>query len=171
MKLLVGLGNPGSKYTQTRHNVGYMIVDKLISDARVNFSQNTKIGGSVAVYDNFVFFKSNSFMNNVGPSVSKALSFYHIKHEDLIVFHDDVDLPFCVYKKHFAKNSGGHHGVEDIITSLGTNGFWRLRYGIGRPLTNSFAVEDWVLQKFTADELNTLTHTIKSIELQTIIGG
>ncbi len=171
MKLLVGLGNPGSKYTQTRHNVGYMLVDKFAIDLNLSFSQNTKVGGSFAVTPSFVFFKSNSYMNNVGPSVAKALSFYRLKPEDLIVLQDDLDLPFCVYKKHFARSSAGHHGVEDIIKHLGTNGFWRFRYGIGRPIGRICEIEDWVLQKFTSDELDTLVNTIKSIELQTIIGG
>ncbi|MCL5411942.1 MAG: aminoacyl-tRNA hydrolase [Patescibacteria group bacterium] len=153
MKLIVGLGNPGSKYKYTRHNVGFMAIDRLktISD----LSKNT------------ILYTPSTFMNESGKDVNNTATYYKVSPENLLVIHDDVDLALGVVKIQKGRSSAGHKGVLSIINSLGTQDFFRIRVGIGRP-ESPLSVEDYVLQNFSDLEEPILDKALKeSIELAT----
>lgn len=114
-KLIIGLGNPGREYAKTYHNVGFLAVDYL--------GQNPLVSKML---------KSDVFMNDSGNFVKKALKKYKVRPEESMIIHDDSDIELGKYKVSFARNSAGHHGIDSIIKSLGTNDFWRLRIGIGK---------------------------------------
>lgn len=156
MKLIVGLGNPGEKYRKVRHNTGFMVLDAVAS---ADFVEAGKFNALVAKVGETLFVKPQTFMNNSGECVSKLVNFYNISLEDVIVIHDDVDIPLGEVKYQKGRGSAGHKGVESIFTSLGTPDFWRFRVGIGRPL-QEVLIEDWVLMPFTAEELQKLEEVI-----------
>lgn len=153
MKLIVGLGNPEKKYEKNRHNVGYIILNKYAKSLGLEWENNTKFESDIVTQKDFILCKPLTFMNNSGRAVSQILGFYKIDPKDLIIIHDDVDLPFGVVKKKIGSGSAGHHGVESIIESIGTQDFWRIRFGVGRPENKKILVEDWVLQDFSDEEL------------------
>jgi len=146
MRLIVGLGNPDKKYAGTRHNVGHQIIDIL---KEKNLSQ-TKFGAN------------DGYMNESGLSVQKIVHFYKVDLNNFYLVHDDLDLPVGEYRLQFDRGPAGHHGVESVIQHLGTQAFWRIRVGIGKP-TNNVPVEDYVLQKFSPDELVLINQTIDKI--------
>ena len=165
MKLIVGLGNPGEKYIKTRHNVGFVLVDNIARDRGVEFTLEKKFDALVASDTQVMFLKPQTFMNNSGKSVSKALNFYKMTLEDLIVIHDDVDLPLGKLKMQSGASSAGHRGVESIINELGSKEFHRIRIGVGRSLDNvKYDVEDWVLSEMGSEELNAITHLTEAVK-------
>lgn len=135
MKLIVGLGNPGKKYVGTRHNVG---ADFVRSIERVDGAR---------------LFVTDTFMNESGPAIAAALKKWKIKTADLVVVHDDLDLPLGTIKTSTGSGAAGHKGVQSVIDALGTKEFTRIRLGIGRPPDPTTDPADFVLQKFTRDEL------------------
>lgn len=147
MKLIVGLGNPGTKYEKTRHNFGFMVIDFLIENKQLD-SQKIKL------------IKPQTFMNNSGQEVKKIADYYKIIIEDIIVIHDDIDLPLGEIKVQTGRGSAGHKGVQSIIDALGTNDFTRIRIGI-RPEKLTLDTEKFVLQKFTPEEQEIIEQTIK----------
>ena len=157
MKLIVGLGNPGEKYQKSRHNVGFILLDKFAADNNLNWRKVERFNSEVADYSNGLLIKPQTFMNNSGDAVSKLVNFYKISLNDLIIIHDDVDLPLGAIKKQKGKNSAGHHGVENIMEELGTKDFWRIRVGIGKPEDKNIPVDEWVLQDFGKNELDVVT--------------
>ena len=128
MKLIVGLGNPGLKYQKNRHNIGLRIASSLSAD----------IANPI--------YKPQVFYNLVGPEITKQLNYYKLEVGNLLVIHDDFDLLFPSMKLQFGRSAAGNHGVESIISALGTRDFWRLRIGTG-PRGN-VPGEDFVLQNF-----------------------
>jgi PTH1 family peptidyl-tRNA hydrolase len=157
MKLIVGLGNPGERYQKSRHNVGFILLDKFAADNNLNWRKVERFNSEVADYSNGLLIKPQTFMNNSGDAVSKLVNFYKISLNDLIIIHDDVDLPLGAIKKQKGKNSAGHHGVENIIEELGTKDFWRIRVGIGKPEDKNIPIDEWVLQNFGENELDIVT--------------
>lgn len=159
MKLFIGLGNPSKKYQNTRHNLGQTIVKKLIE----KYGQKK---------NDLMFAISDSFMNESGPSVQKLVHFYKISPQNLYLIHDDLDLGVGEYRLQFDRGPAGHHGVESVIQSLGTQAFNRFRVGIGKP-TAPIPVEDYVLQPFSADEKVIIDQTIDKIitEIEKISGS
>lgn len=149
MKLIVGLGNPGKKYERTRHNTGFLVIDALaekldISLNRKAFNATTGKGQKV------VLMKPETFMNNSGVAVRKAVNYYHLDPErDLIVVYDDLDLPLGKIRLRESGSAGGHNGMKSIISNLGTKDFCRIRIGIGGNYSDSV---DYVLGRFRADE-------------------
>jgi peptidyl-tRNA hydrolase, PTH1 family len=133
MKLIVGLGNPGEKYQNTRHNFGQRVIDSLVGEDI-----------SVRLY------KPRSFMNLSGPEVAEQIRFHKLNPNDLLVIHDELDLPFGETKLQFGRSSAGHHGVDSVIGELGTNAFWRLRLGVGP--RSDIPGDKFVLEKFTREE-------------------
>lgn len=153
MKLIVGLGNPGEKYKNTRHNVGFILLDKFASHHEFpKWEMSSKLKAFVTKNSDFVLLKPQTLMNGSGYSVSAALAFFKIELDDLVVVHDDVDIEFGSLKIQTGRNSAGHRGVEDIIQKVGSNKFKRIRIGIGRP-NRSGDVSDHVLSMFSTDEL------------------
>jgi PTH1 family peptidyl-tRNA hydrolase len=145
MILIVGLGNPGEKYEQTRHNFGFMAVQKFLDDyesAKQNLlSNNEKVKSLVAQIDwqpkegaakKVLLALPQTYMNNSGMGVKLVADYYKIDPSDIWVIHDELDLPVGAMRIRFGGAAAGHHGVESIIDSLGTDKFWRFRLGIGQ---------------------------------------
>ena len=154
MKLLiVGLGNPGEQYERTRHNVGFIVIDKIAESMELVWKQEKKFKAFIASGDQVMLIKPTTFMNLSGEAVSKVASFYKIDPKNVVVVHDDVDFPFLEWKIQLGKDSAGHKGVEDIMQKLGTSDFWRVRVGVGKPESVQFGVEDYVLSSFTKEDL------------------
>ncbi|MFZ2153113.1 MAG: aminoacyl-tRNA hydrolase [Microgenomates group bacterium] len=149
MKYFFGLGNPGKQYEKTRHNVGHQFIAKLKSLELPHTKLET----------------NNSFMNESGLSAQQFVHFYKIDLNNFYLVHDDLDLPAGEYRMQFDRGPAGHHGVESVIAHLGTQAFNRIRIGIGKP-PEHIAVEDYVLQKFTANEKMIIDQTIDKILLE-----
>lgn len=163
MKLIIGLGNPGKKYEKTRHNLGFMAVDFLREKSGApEFKLNKKCNAEITKTDEIIFAKPQTFMNNSGEAATKLLSFYKLSPADLSVIHDDLDLDFEKIKIGAGRGSAGHNGVKSIIDALGTKDFNRIRIGVGRPPAN-IPPEDYVLQNFSADELQQLPEIFQKI--------
>lgn len=164
MKLIVGLGNPGGQYMDTRHNIGYMVVDKLareIGRDTLLWQQDTKRQAMVAKVGDILIAKPITFMNSSGVAVSQLSSFYKIKVDDVWVIHDDIDLPLGKIRIRKGGGTGGHHGVDSILKELGSDTFLRFRLGIGRGVEDKRSVVDFVLSRFTQSEAGSLKKLIK----------
>lgn len=148
MKLIVGLGNPGEKYAATRHNAGFHWLCRLAEQLRITFKSEVKFHGLCAnvVLDNeqFWLLKPQTYMNASGMAVAALSRFYKISPDQLLVVHDELDLPPGTAKLKLGGGAGGHNGLKDIITRLATQDFWRLRIGVGHP-GNKNEVVDYVL--------------------------
>lgn len=162
MKLIVGLGNPGTKYEKTRHNTGYVLVDMLAEKLGLEFKKSEKFLGTLAKNDSIVLLKPETFMNKSGSSVAKVVGFHKISPENVTVVHDDVDLDLGVVKSKIGASSAGHKGVQDVFDSLGTKEFQRIRVGVGRPDKEGQTVDDFVLKNFSEEELK----VISSLDLE-----
>ncbi|MCP3100006.1 aminoacyl-tRNA hydrolase [Myxococcus sp. K15C18031901] len=136
MKLICGLGNPGREYEKHRHNIGFMVVDALLSRARAQLNQEkfaAKVGQGTLAGERILFLEPQTFMNLSGRSVGEAARFYKIPVEDVLVVHDELDLPLGRLQLKAGGGSGGHNGLKSIVSSLGAENFIRLRFGIGKP--------------------------------------
>jgi PTH1 family peptidyl-tRNA hydrolase len=175
MWLIVGLGNPGSKYLLTRHNLGFMALDYLVKSVGVR-NDDSKLEHKANTI-NFLWetqpiklAKPETFMNLSGESVQPLAHFYKIPPDHIIVVHDELDLPFGRMQIKVKGGAGGHNGISSIIEKLGTDEFIRLRLGIGRSPIAGMETADWVLQKFSKEDqnllpdfLNTAVDAIESI--------
>lgn len=162
MKLIIGLGNPGVKYQFTRHNIGFLVLDALASD--LNITANSKgfnsIFGKGKIGDTPVLLaKPQAYMNLSGTAVRNLVEYFKYDVGDIIIIHDDLDLPFNTIRIKAGGGSGGHKGLISIIELLGSADFIRVRLGIGKP-DDKELVESYVLQRFTEDELNLLPDII-----------
>lgn len=147
MILIVGLGNPGKKYIKTRHNIGFRIVDAL---------------GEIISDTNIILLKPKSFMNNSGKAVQETLAYYKIPPENLIVVHDEIDLPFGEIRVSDNSSSAGHKGIQSIIDELKTHNFTRFRIGIRQETENKKQeISDFVLGKFSKKEEKELEEITK----------
>ncbi len=158
-KLIAGLGNPGPKYQLTRHNAGFLVLDRLTEIIRVSVDR-TRFSGLYGEGNWFgvrlVLLKPQTFMNLSGRSVAEAARFYKIPPEDIVVVHDDLDLPFGQLRLKAGGGHGGHNGLRSIIAELGSADFLRLRVGIGRPDKGS--AEKYVLAPFSPEESGFVRH-------------
>lgn len=157
-RLVVGLGNPGPKYQWTRHNAGFMVLDRLSHSLGVSVTKKSFLGlygeGSWQG-ERLLFLKPQTFMNLSGRSVAEALRFHKLSLADLIVIHDDLDIPFGRVKLKEGGGHAGHNGLRSLVQELGGADFLRVRVGIGRPLHG--AVADYVLQNFSREEMADLS--------------
>jgi peptidyl-tRNA hydrolase, PTH1 family len=151
--LIVGLGNPGPNYQHNRHNVGQMVLDELATRTGAKFKSH-KTSSQVAEGrlsgSKVVLAKSNGYMNTSGTPVAELAKFFSVEPDQLIVIHDELDIPFGDLRTKFSGGHAGHNGLRDIIAKLG-NDFHRLRFGIGRP-PGQLEVSDFVLQNFSTAE-------------------
>lgn len=148
--LIVGLGNPGREYKYTRHNIGFMTIDKLAVDLSIRLTKvqsKALIGSAQLEGHKLILVKPQTFMNLSGQSVISLLRFYRIPLEQMIVIHDDIDLPVGTIRIRPGGGSAGQRGLASIIEKLGTQAFPRLRIGVGRPPGRMDAA-DYVLQDF-----------------------
>ncbi len=166
MILIAGLGNPGSRYEATRHNVGFRVVDRWVN-RHASPAWREKFEGEYCAInctngERAIVLKPKTFMNRSGFSVRAALSFFKLNPADLLVVHDELDLPFgdCRLKK--GGGDAGHNGVGSITEQLGTDGFGRLRFGIGRPPAEfTGSVADFVLEGFPLADRSRLEELIE----------
>ena len=158
MHLLVGLGNPGTQYELTRHNVGFLFLDELVAAAGGQFSQ-TKFNSLICRISwkgqDLLLIKPQTFMNLSGASVLEAVQFYKLAPSQVVVVFDDLDQAPGAVRMRVGGGHGGHNGVRDILARWGQDGFFRLKVGIGKPEHKS-ATANYVLGRFSADELQDL---------------
>ncbi|MDD5169950.1 MAG: aminoacyl-tRNA hydrolase [Syntrophales bacterium] len=165
MKLIVGLGNPGKQYQFTRHNLGFFVIDRLAGDHSIAVT----LKGFDAIYgrgrienEPVLLAKPQTFMNRSGSSVSGFFEYFKIEdYTDVIVVHDDLDLPFGVVRLKADGGHGGHKGLLSTIEHLGRSDFLRVRMGIGRPVEKT-STEDYVLSRFSDDEMNRLPKVLSN---------
>jgi PTH1 family peptidyl-tRNA hydrolase len=168
MFLIVGLGNPGEKHAQSRHNFGFMVLDALqkkISSPLNYFSFDKKTNALIFKHHDELFLaKPQTFMNNSGMAVQNLLNYYKLTPDNLVVIHDDFDLPLGKMKIVKSGGAAGHHGVESVIKEVGTPNFLRMRLGIfGQELkkVHDLKAEHVVLDNFAPTELNEVRHVVK----------
>lgn len=164
LKLIAGLGNPGKDYAQTRHNIGFLVVDALasVSSLALNKSrfESAYVKGRIKGRDLFLI-KPMSYMNRSGGPIQKFAAYYKIELPDIIIVHDDMDLDFGKIKIVQGRGHGGHNGVRSIIESFGKKECIRVRVGVGHP-GGKRGVTGHVLGRFAPDEQNELDATIES---------
>jgi len=151
MTIIVGLGNPGDQYKDTKHNIGFMVLEKLSHElgSGALFSHEKKYDADVVRVGDTILVKPTTFMNASGSAVRKIMSFYKLTPKDVWVIHDDMDLPMGKIRIRFGGSSAGHHGVDSIIKELGTDAFLRFRFGIGRGKENTGVNADRQIKKST----------------------
>ncbi len=163
MFLVVGLGNPGDKYTHTRHNIGFMVADQLAHDNQTQFSDSKWQADTAKVMlwsQKAIIVKPQTYMNNSGVAVGKIASYYKVSPDKIIVVHDELDIDLFNVKLVTNRGAGGHKGITSIINHLSNKEFIRIRVGIGRPPTEAMPVSNFVLSKFSTDQQSDLTECI-----------
>jgi peptidyl-tRNA hydrolase, PTH1 family len=174
MKLLVGLGNPGEKYENTRHNIGFMVVDQFLKDfpsSDVFWANNGKFKSDVAEItwqpehsemEKVILAKPKTYMNDSGLAVKLLVDFYKIDPSDVWILHDDVDFPIGAMKIRMGGASAGHRGIMSIIDAIGTDKFYRFRLGIGRPGESEHSgVAHYVLDSFSHEDHSKIRELLK----------
>ena len=155
MKLIVGLGNPGSKYTDTRHNVGFRVLDHLANTAQIQFKLAKKTSSELAVVDSegtkILLAKPTTYMNRSGQAVNALAQYYQIEKEDILIMYDEIALPFGTVRTRLGGESAGHNGIKSIIEHIGSD-FGRARIGIGNEQRSNIDDKTFVLSKFTQEE-------------------
>lgn len=161
--MIVGLGNPGLEYRNTRHNIGFQVITRLSNELGVHLnsrrfqSRNTR---AELQGKEIMLLRPTTFMNLSGKSVKACADFFHIKKEDILIIHDDLDLPEGRIKIVQHGGSGGHRGVQSVIDQLNSTLFPRVKIGIGRPRDGE-TIEDYVLSPFYTDQKKVMEKTIK----------
>jgi PTH1 family peptidyl-tRNA hydrolase len=163
MKLFFGLGNPGTKYQSTRHNLGQNILLQFAQKHHLRLSEKSKLKSRVGESSKNIFAHSTGFMNESGIPLNLVARFYKISPDNIYVIHDDLDLPIGEWRLQFDRGSAGHNGIKSIIDHLGTQGFWRIRVGIGKPINHNILAEDYVLQPLPATEKTQIKSIIPEI--------
>ncbi len=167
MKLVAGLGNVGSNYIFTRHNAGFMAVDKFVLDNSAAFKEVSKLRSFIANVksggEDYIVIKPTTYMNLSGEALRLVMNYYKIPVSDILIIYDDISLDTGVIRYRANGSDGGHNGIKSIIKNLGTKEFARLKIGIG-PQPN-LPSEVYVLQKFSEDDLKRLKPALdKSVE-------
>jgi len=171
MKLIVGLGNPGKKYKHTRHNVGYLAVDRLISKIAASEYSYDKYDAEIYYFQskNVILAKPLTFMNESGKSVKKIVDQFKVKAADLWVIHDDLDIALGEYKIQSGKGPKDHKGIISIEKTLGKKDFKRVRIGVeNRSVENKISGESYVLKQFTQEELKIINKTVMGVSEEII---
>ncbi|MCK6391892.1 MAG: aminoacyl-tRNA hydrolase [Azonexus sp.] len=161
-RLIVGLGNPGPEYEATRHNVGFWFVDRLAAQLRIDLAPQGKFFGKAGRAGELWLLQPTTFMNRSGQSVAALANFYKISPAEILVIHDELDIPPGGIRLKQGGGNGGHNGLKDIQAKLGTPDFWRLRLGIGHPrsLGLSQQVVDFVLHQPRKEEQPDIEHAL-----------
>lgn len=160
MKLIVGLGNPGLEYSDTRHNIGFKIIENISLDLSIKFKRYNNARSIIAKdpKKNIILAMPLTFMNISGEAVKKIVKDFEIGLDDILIAYDDLDLELGRIKFSFGTSSGGHKGVESIIRNLDSKNFTRLRFGIGRD--SKIETSDFVLSKFKKQELSIVDESV-----------
>jgi len=165
MKIIFGLGNPGKQYEHTRHNAGLMAVDYLAAELKLpifNFEKkfNADMAAMVMGREKIVFVKPQIFMNDSGLVVAPIARFFKAKPENLMIIHDDKDIPLGEIRCQIGRGSAGHNGVQSVIDHLGSKSFTRIRIGIASDKLEKTKAADFVLSKFGKQEINIIEKNI-----------
>ncbi|HEO3095075.1 TPA: aminoacyl-tRNA hydrolase [Streptococcus agalactiae] len=167
VKMIVGLGNPGSKYNDTKHNIGFMAVDRIVKKLDVNFTEDknfkAEIGSDFINGEKIYFIKPTTFMNNSGIAVKALLTYYNISIKDMIIIYDDLDMEVGKIRFRQKGSAGGHNGIKSIIAHLGTQEFDRIKVGIGRP-NERMTVINHVLGKFDKNDEIMISNTLDKVD-------
>lgn len=167
VKLIVGLGNSGSKYHETKHNVGFMAVDRMVKELDGKFTEDKTFKAEIAPVfidgEKVYFVKPTTFMNNSGLAVRALLAFYNIEKKDLLVIYDDLDMAVGKLRFRQKGSAGGHNGIKSIISHIGSQDFDRIKIGIGRP-KEGVSVVNHVLGKFDQDDYITILNSLEKVD-------
>ena len=165
MYLIAGLGNPGDKYAKTRHNVGFMVIDEIIKNLQTTNINNQNFKSIVKKNSTNIYAKPQTYMNLSGESILNIVEYYNIENKNVIIVHDDLDLPFGTVRFKIDGGHGGHNGLKSIDSHIGKD-YIRVRVGIGKP-ENKKDVADFVLSNFSLSEFDKLKdiidHCLKAI--------
>lgn len=164
MWMIVGLGNPGSKYAFNRHNIGFMLTDVLAQNLSPDSWQTDKKAQTLKVQwhnKQCLLVKPQTYMNKSGEVVIPLMQFYKIPSENVVVVQDDIDQGFAHIKFQKNRGHGGHNGIRNISELLGHSDYVRLKIGVGRPTIPQMDVADWVLQNFSGEEMNSIPQILK----------
>lgn len=162
MKVVLGLGNPGRKYARTRHNLGFLVVDRIASENQVAVDKekhSALVGDWQKDGERILLVKPQTFMNHSGEAVRQLLRYFELAPGDLVVIHDDLDLPFGRIRIRPGGSAGGHRGVLSILEVLAEGEFFRVRMGIGRP-PPGIDPTDYVLAPFSSEERSQLPQVV-----------
>lgn len=166
-KLIVGLGNPGSKYHETRHNIGFMVVDDLAKELDIKLTEDkifkAEVGSGFFNGEKVFLVKPTTFMNKSGEAVHALLTYYGLAVEDLLVIYDDLDMAVGKIRFRQKGSAGGHNGIKDIIKHTGTQMFDRIKIGIGRPKVNMTVISH-VLSHFDGEDKPIIMQTIDKVD-------
>lgn len=166
-KIIVGLGNPGSKYHETKHNVGFMLVDKIVKKIDNTFTEDKIFKAEIATTfvegEKIYFVKPTTFMNNSGEAVKALLTYYNLEIDDLLVIYDDLDMEVGKIRFRSKGSAGGHNGIKSIIAHIGTQEFDRIKIGIGRP-KNGMSVIQHVLSHFDTEDRIEIDKSLDTLE-------
>lgn len=163
MKLIIGLGNPGKEYENTRHNTGFMVLDRLSEKLNIEMTQNKfkgLYGKSKYKGEDVILLKPQTYMNLSGESVRQVMDFFKINQEDILVIYDDLDMPVGKLRLRQSGSAGGHNGIKNIIAHLNSQDFKRIRVGIDRH--KYMKVVDYVLSRFTKEENEAISQGIEN---------
>ncbi len=165
IKLIVGLGNPDSNYKSNRHNYGFMLLDYLATSLDANFKNEKKFFAKLSktniAGNNIYLLKPSTYMNNSGRAVVAIANFYNISKEQILIVHDELDLPIGMAKIKLSGGHGRHNGLRDIISCLSSKDFYRLRLGIGRPDYGNTV--DFVLGNFSKEQQKIANDVIANV--------
>ncbi len=158
IRLVAGLGNPGAEYERTRHNIGFMVLDRLAADAQVTWQREQKWGAHYAKADQTFLVKPMTYMNRSGVPLAAVAQFYKIEPAEMLIVFDDLDLPLGRLRMRLGGGTGGHNGIDSIIVNLGTDQIPRLRIGIGA--APGHGAVDYVLGRFFEEEMPVVEKTV-----------
>lgn len=163
MKIIFGLGNPGLKYKNTRHNIGFKVVDRLAGNQGLRFKRSFKLNAYIAKFrvnkEDIVLVKPHTYMNRSGACVGKILRYYKVSPEDCLIIYDDVDLPLGILRLRVKGSAGGHRGMSSIIETVDSEVLNRLRIGIDKPVSN-VDLSDYVLSEFSSKQMEALEEAV-----------
>ncbi|WP_294401279.1 aminoacyl-tRNA hydrolase [uncultured Clostridium sp.] len=162
MFLIVGLGNPGSQYEDTRHNIGFKVVDNIAKEYNIEINRQKfkgMCGEGFINGEKVILLKPSTYMNLSGESIREVVDFYKLSNEDLVVIYDDISLDVGRLRIREKGSAGGHNGIKSIIAHLGTDIFPRIKVGVGQPNVD---LVNYVLGKFTKEEMEVLSESINA---------
>lgn len=155
MKMIVGLGNIGAEYANTRHNVGFIVIDALVKDAQVNLKkgkQDAFVAQTIIKGEKVLLVEPTTYMNDSGRAVAALMKYYDIDIDDVLIVFDDMDRKMGSLRLRQKGSAGGHNGIKSIIAATGTQNFKRLKFGIDHPIHTKEAVVNYVLGKFSKEQ-------------------
>lgn len=165
MKLIVGLGNIGNEYFETRHNIGFMVLDNIASKLNLTFKNEAKFKGMIASYtingEKILLLKPTTYMNLSGESLALVMKFYKIEAKDILVIHDDLDMDVAKIRFRQSGSAGGHNGIKSIIASINTENFNRIKIGISKD--KFIPIVDYVLGHFKKEEKELIDNAINHV--------